>query len=75
MPSLGDDAGDECTVSFWHVEPGEKIEKDSSIVEVATDKAVFDVPASVSGEIVETLFEEGAVVRVGDKIAVIETGE
>ena len=75
MPSLGDDAGDECTVSFWHADVGEMIEKDDPLVEMATDKAVFDVPCPVAGKVAEILVQEDDVVKVGDKIAVIETEE
>ena len=75
MPSLGEDAGDECTVSFWHLEAGEEVTRDDPLVEMATDKAVFDVPAPVSGKLVEVLVNEDDVVKVGDKIAVIETSK
>ena len=75
MPPLGEDAGDECTLSFWRVEVGEEIEKDASLVEMATDKAVFDVPSPHAGKVAELLAEEDDMVKVGDKIAVIETSE
>ncbi len=73
MPSLGEDAGDECTVSFWYHEIGETVEKDAGLVEMATNKAIFDVPAPFAGKVVEIFFGEDDVVKVGDKIAVIET--
>ncbi len=75
MPSLGEGAGDECTVSFWHCEVGEAVEKDAPLVEMATDKAVFDVPSPFSGTVVEIFAPEDAVIKVGDRIAVIETSE
>ena len=75
MPSLGEDAGDECTVSFWHVEPGEEIKKDDPLVEMATDKAVFDVPCPFTGKLVEVFCGEDDVVKVGSKIATIESAE
>ncbi len=75
MPSLGEDAGNEATVSFWHVEVGEDVSEDDPLLEMATDKAVFDVPSPVSGTLLETLCDEDDVVQVGDKIAVIETEE
>jgi len=75
MPPLGEDAGDECTVSFWHVDVGDEIEKDGPLVEMATDKATFDVPSTAVGKVTEILFQEDEIVKVGDKIAVIETAE
>jgi len=75
MPPLGEDAPDECTVSFWHVEPGETVQKDAPLVEMATDKAVFDVPSPLTGKLTQSLAKEDDVVKVGQKIAVIETAE
>ncbi len=75
MPSLGENAGDECTVSFWYREAGEGVEKDDPLAEMATDKAVFDVPSPFTGRVVEILAPEDAVIKVGDRIAVIETSE
>lgn len=75
MPSLGEDAGDECTLSFWHAEAGETVEKDDPLVEMTTDKAVFDVPSPVAGKIIEVFAHEDDVVKVGEKIAVIEVTE
>ena len=75
MPPLGEDAGDECKVSFWHVEVGEAVRKDDSLVEMTTDKAVFDVPAPHTGTLAEVFAGEDDAVKVGQKIAVIETAE
>jgi pyruvate dehydrogenase E2 component (dihydrolipoamide acetyltransferase) len=75
MPPLGEDAGDECTVSFWHVEADEEIGQNEPLVEMATDKATFDVPSPLGGKVVEILVQEDDVVKVGDRIAVIETSE
>jgi 2-oxoglutarate dehydrogenase E2 component (dihydrolipoamide succinyltransferase) len=75
MPSLGEDAGDECTVSLWHADAGDSIEKDEPLVEMATDKATFDVPSPEAGTVVETLVDKDDVVKVGQKIAVIEVSK
>jgi len=75
MPPLGEDAGNECTVSYWQVEVGDTVAADDPLVEMATDKATFDVPSPLSGKLVKTLVEEDDVVKVGDTIAVIDTEE
>jgi len=75
MPSLGEDAGDECTVSFWQCEVGDRVGKDDPLAEMTTDKAIFEVPSPYAGRLVEILAGENAVVKVGQKIAVIETDE
>ena len=53
LPDLGEDAGDEATVSFWYFEENEAVAKDEDIVEMVTDKATFNVPCPVSGTVVE----------------------
>ena len=42
---------------------------------MTTDKAIFEVPSPYAGRLVEILAGENAVVKVGQKIAVIETDE
>ncbi len=44
-------------------------------MEVSTNKATFTVPATISGRLIEITVQEGDVVKVGDVIAIIETGE
>jgi len=73
LPELGEDAGDEATISYWHFEQGDHVGQDEDLVEMSTDKAVFAVPSPVSGTIVEIVAEEGDTVQVGEVMAVIET--
>ena len=75
LPDLGEDAGDEATVSYFYLEVGEKVEEGADLVEMATDKATFNVPSPVSGKLVEINVGEDDVVKVGEKLAVIETEE
>ncbi|MDK1030812.1 MAG: biotin/lipoyl-containing protein [Planctomycetia bacterium] len=73
LPDLGEDAGDEATLSFFYVEVGETIEKDAPLAQMVTDKAAFDVPSPVSGTIKSLAVKEEDVVEVGGLLAVIET--
>ena len=57
LPELGEDAGDEATISYWHFEQGDHVGQDEDLVEMSTDKAVFAVPSPVSGTIVEIVAE------------------
>ena len=75
LPELGEDAGDEATVSYWHVEEGDHIDQNEDIVEMSTDKAVFTVPSPINGTIIQLLVEEGDTVSVGDSMATIEIDE
>jgi len=73
LPDLGEDAGDVATVSFWYAEPGEPVRASQGIVEMMTDKATFDVPCPVSGRLAEIRARDGAKVKVGEVLGIIET--
>lgn len=74
MPKLGESVT-EGTIAGWLKRVGERVERYDPMVEVITDKVNAEVPAPVSGVLVEILTDEGAVVPVGDVICVIETGD
>jgi len=62
----------EATVVKWLKQPGDHIEEDEAVLEIATDKVDSDVPSPVAGTLKEQLFPENAVAQVGDIIATIE---
>jgi len=74
MPKMGESIM-ECTVIQWLKKPGERIDADDSILEVATDKVDTEVPATYSGILKECLVHDGDVVPIGAPIARIETEE
>ena len=61
MPALGESIT-EGTVSRWLKEVGDKIEADEPLVEVSTDKVDSEVPAPVSGYLVEIVVPEDETV-------------
>ncbi len=71
MPEIGEDIT-QATISFWHIEEGEKINEGDDLVEMVTDKATFNVPAPVTGVLSKIMFEEGQTVKVGEVIAIIQ---
>lgn len=71
MPKMGESIF-EATVIRWLKKEGDKIEKDESIVEVATDKVDTEVPASIGGILSKIHFKEGEVVKIGLVLAQIE---
>jgi 2-oxoglutarate dehydrogenase E2 component (dihydrolipoamide succinyltransferase) len=71
MPDLGEDV-EEATISFWHVEAGERVEKGKDIVEVTTEKANMNIQSPFSGVITEIIAIEGESVGVGEALARIE---
>jgi len=75
LPNLGEDAGEEATVTFWHVAAGDEVAEDHDIVEVTYDKATFFVPSPCAGRVKEILAPEDATVPVGAPLAIITTDE
>jgi 2-oxoglutarate dehydrogenase E2 component (dihydrolipoamide succinyltransferase) len=72
MPKLGESII-EATITKWLKKPGDTIEEDDPILEIATDKVDSEIPSPVEGKLVKVLFDEGDVVPVGTVIALIET--
>ncbi|MCF6280250.1 MAG: 2-oxo acid dehydrogenase subunit E2 [Flavobacteriaceae bacterium] len=71
LPKMGESVA-EATITSWLKEVGDTIELDDAIVEIATDKVDSEVPSEVEGILIEKLFDENAVVQVGQTIAIIE---
>lgn len=72
MPKMGESIM-EATILSWLKKPGDKIEQDESVLEVATDKVDTEVPSTHAGVLEEILAKEGEVVKVGKPIAIITT--
>jgi 2-oxoglutarate dehydrogenase E2 component (dihydrolipoamide succinyltransferase) len=74
LPKMGESVA-EATVIKWIKNPGDKVNADDAVMEIATDKVDSDVPSPVTGKLVEQLYKENDVVQVGAVIAIIETEE
>ncbi len=72
MPKMGESIM-EATILRWVKNPGDSVEIDEPILEIATDKVDTEVPSPVGGVIAQVLFKENDVVPVGKVIAVIST--
>jgi 2-oxoglutarate dehydrogenase E2 component (dihydrolipoamide succinyltransferase) len=70
MPKMGESIM-EATILKWLKKPGDKIEQDESVLEVATDKVDTEVPSTHAGVLKEILAKEGEVIKVGKAIAII----
>lgn len=70
MPPLGESV-EEGTVTRWLKQPGERIEEEEPLLEVATDKVDTEIPAPSSGVLIRTFANENDVVAVGAELAVI----
>ena len=74
MPSLGADM-QFGTVVAWHVAPGDKVTRGDVIVEVETEKGVFEVESGESGIVEELVVPKGTKVPVGTVIARLRGAE
>jgi 2-oxoglutarate dehydrogenase E2 component (dihydrolipoamide succinyltransferase) len=73
LPAMGEGII-EATITKWLVKEGDQVEEDQSLVEVATDKVDSEIPAPEDGTIEKLLFNENDIPKVGDVIAIINTG-
>ena len=71
MPKLGESI-QEATITKWFKNVGDVVEEEDVLLEIATDKVDSEIPSPVDGKIVKVLYEEDAVVAVGEVIAVID---
>ena len=64
MPKLGESIM-EATILKWVKKPGDKVEQDETILEIATDKVDSEVPSTANGVIAEILYKENDVNIIG----------
>jgi 2-oxoglutarate dehydrogenase E2 component (dihydrolipoamide succinyltransferase) len=74
LPKMGESVA-EATIIKWVKQPGDLIDTDESVLEIATDKVDSEVPSPVSGKLIQVNFKEDDVVQVGAVIAIIETDD
>ncbi|QSE86765.1 2-oxo acid dehydrogenase subunit E2 [Rhodococcus koreensis] len=75
LPSLGENVT-EATITRWLKAPGDRVEQDEPLLEVATDKVDTEVPSPAAGTLLEILAPEDAVVEIGAALALLgEEGE
>jgi pyruvate dehydrogenase E2 component (dihydrolipoamide acetyltransferase) len=67
LPALGENIEQGDLVRLM-VAPGADVSEGQAVMELETDKAVVEVPSSVSGKIKEILVKEGDKVKVGQTI-------
>lgn len=75
MPKLGFDMR-EAELVTWLKEIGDSVEKGEIVAEIESDKATLELEAQAGGVLLKKLYDEGALVAVGDNIAIVgEEGE
>src|ERR1700757_2959856 len=74
LPELGENISQGDLVRLM-VEPGAKVDAGQSVMELETDKAVVEVPSSVSGTVQEIRVKEGEKIKVGQVIFTVDGAE
>ncbi len=72
MPQLGETVL-EGSVSNWYKKIGDTVKADEPLFDVETDKVTMDIPAPIGGVLTQILVDVGVTVKVGTKLAVIES--
>ena len=72
LPELGEniESGDVVRVA---VQPGEQVTTGQTVLELETDKAVVEVPSTLSGTVREVKAQVGQKLKVGDLIFIVAT--
>jgi 2-oxoglutarate dehydrogenase E2 component (dihydrolipoamide succinyltransferase) len=74
MPKLGESII-EATILKWHKKPGDTVQEDETVLDIATDKVDSEIPSPVLGVIEEIIYQENDIVPIGKVIATIRVGE
>ena len=61
------------TLMAWRKQEGDFVERDEILIEVETDKVVFEIPAPAAGRLTRIVKPEGAAVISDDVIAELDT--
>jgi 2-oxoglutarate dehydrogenase E2 component (dihydrolipoamide succinyltransferase) len=72
MPKLGESIT-EATILKWYKKPGDRVQMDETVLDIATDKVDSEVPSTAEGTVEETFYEVNDIVPVGAIVARIKT--
>jgi pyruvate dehydrogenase E2 component (dihydrolipoamide acetyltransferase) len=73
LPELGENISEGDLVRLM-ISPGAKVSEGQPVMELETDKAVVEVPSSISGVVKEVRVKQGDKIKVGQVIFTLEGG-
>jgi 2-oxoisovalerate dehydrogenase E2 component (dihydrolipoyl transacylase) len=71
LPDIGEGTA-EAELVAWHVVVGDRVKEEQPLADVMTDKATVEIPAPVSGTVVELAGAPGEMLAVGSDLIVFE---
>jgi 2-oxoisovalerate dehydrogenase E2 component (dihydrolipoyl transacylase) len=71
LPDIGEGTA-EAELVAWHVGVGDRVNEEQTIADVMTEKATVEIPAPVSGTVVEVAGKPGEMLAVGSEIIIFE---
>jgi pyruvate/2-oxoglutarate dehydrogenase complex dihydrolipoamide acyltransferase (E2) component len=71
LPELGP-VDQPITASLWHVKRGSRLIEGDTVLEILAGSVTVDLPAPVSGVLIEKLVHEDDRITAGQRLAVIE---
>ena len=71
LPVLGDGIDGGTLVKIL-VSEGDTIEANQNVLELETDKAVLEVPSTVSGKVQSIAVKEGAKIKIGEPVFTVD---
>ncbi|XRQ10076.1 dihydrolipoamide acetyltransferase family protein [Actinomadura welshii] len=71
LPDVGEGLT-EAEIVKWHVQPGDTVEINQTIVEIETAKAIVELPCPFEGVVAELMATEGETVDVGKPIISVD---
>ncbi|OQP04666.1 dienelactone hydrolase [Geobacillus sp. 46C-IIa] len=72
LPDIGEGLH-EAEIIRWLIREGDVVKADQPIAEIQTDKAMVEMTTPVAGKVVALAGSEGATVKVGEPLIVVET--
>ena len=72
VPALPESVAD-ATLAKWRKKAGEAVRRDETLVDLETDKVMLEIAAPQDGVLAELKRQDGAVVKSGEVVAVIDT--
>ena len=73
LPEVGENVEQGDLVRLM-IAPGATVSEGQPVMELETDKAVVEVPSSVSGQVKDVLVKQGEKIKVGQVIFTVENG-